>query len=72
MYLIFNRPYTTFYALKFLVSILQWTSTPAYTLKDNFLFNRLLALYMAVLITRMFISALKKLVVIIGTKNKED
>ena len=50
VYLILNCPYTAFHTLKFLLSILQQTFTPAYTPKD-FLLNQLLALYIAVLIT---------------------
>jgi len=72
IYLTLDRPYITFHAVKFLVGVLQRTSTLAHTLKDNFLLYWPLALYMAVLIIGTFMSALEKLVVIIGTENKEN
>ena len=71
VHLTLNHLCAIFHILKFLLSVLQQTSTPAYTLKD-FLLNQPLALHMAVSITQTFVSALKKLVLIIGTKCKED
>jgi hypothetical protein len=66
-----DHPRETFHALKFLVGVLQGTS-PAHTLKDDFLLNWPLAIHMAVSITRTFVSALENPVIIVGSENKED